>query len=70
MLLEGVREIWIEYPKGGSGGGGKGNGVPKERMIPKMFLRGDSVIIVMANPAGAARSSKSDEEGVTKMEES
>ena len=66
MVLEGVREFWLEYPKGGAAGS-KANGVPKERMIPKMFLRGDSVIIVMANPAGAARSTK--EEGNSKMDE-
>lgn len=56
--------MWMEYPKSGS----KAQGVPKERNIPKMFLRGDSVIIVMLNPAGAARKTK--ESGDSKMDES
>lgn len=64
MVLEGVREIWMEYPKSGS----KNQAVPKERMIPKMFLRGDSVIIIMTNPGGATRVAK--EEGDSKMDQS
>lgn len=43
MVLENVQEMWTEYPK---------NGVPKPktRFIRKMFLRGDSVILVLRNP--------------------
>lgn len=46
MVLENVREIWTER-------GRKGRGVKrarasnKERFIGKMFLRGDSVIMVV-----------------------
>ena len=54
----------MEYPKSGS----KNQAVPKERMIPKMFLRGDSVIIIMTNPGGATRVAK--EEGDSKMDQS
>lgn len=46
MVLENVREIWTEIPKG------KGKPVNKERFISKMFLRGDSVILVLPNPLG------------------
>lgn len=62
MVLENVKEIWTEKPKGG-----KGKGVNKDRFISKMFvplppthirypthayesvrfLRGDSVILVL-----------------------
>ena len=47
MVLETVCEIWTEMSKG------KGKKVlPKnrERFISKMFLRGDSVILVLKNP--------------------
>ncbi|PIG86894.1 small nuclear ribonucleoprotein Sm D2 [Aspergillus arachidicola] len=42
MVLENVKEMWTEKPKGG-----KGKGVNKDRFISKMFLRGDSVILVL-----------------------
>jgi small nuclear ribonucleoprotein D2 len=47
MVLEAVHEIWTEMSKS------KGRkAVPKnrERFIAKMFLRGDSVILVLKNP--------------------
>jgi small nuclear ribonucleoprotein D2 len=44
MILENVREFWTEVPKG------KGAAVNKDRFISKMFLRGDSVILVLRNP--------------------
>ncbi len=44
MILENVREFWTEVPKG------KGTAVNKDRFISKMFLRGDSVILVLRNP--------------------
>jgi hypothetical protein len=47
-VLEGVKEIWTEYPKAGKGK--KGKPITKDRMINKMFLRGDSVILVLKNP--------------------
>ncbi|XP_029123221.1 uncharacterized protein [Elaeis guineensis] len=49
MVLENVREMWTEVPKTGKG---KKKALPvnKDRFISKMFLRGDSVIIVLRNP--------------------
>ncbi|KAF0704361.1 hypothetical protein AaE_014979 [Aphanomyces astaci] len=46
-VLENVKEMWTEVPKST-----KGKGKPKnvERFISKMFLRGDSVILVLRNP--------------------
>jgi len=48
MVLENVQEMWTETPK--SSKGKKGKAVNKTRFISKMFLRGDSVIIVLRNP--------------------
>jgi small nuclear ribonucleoprotein D2 len=51
MILETVCEIWTEMSKS------KGKkAVPKnrERFISKMFLRGDSVILVLKNPNEAS----------------
>ncbi|KAL3475709.1 hypothetical protein BJX99DRAFT_154920 [Aspergillus californicus] len=42
MVLENVKEMWTESQKGG-----KGRAVNKDRFISKMFLRGDSVILVL-----------------------
>ena len=39
MVLENVKEIWNESSQ------------HKDRYIGKMFLRGDNVVIVLANPA-------------------
>jgi small nuclear ribonucleoprotein D2 len=49
MVLENVKEMWTESPKTGKG---KAKALPvnKDRYISKMFLRGDSVIIVLRNP--------------------
>ncbi|CAG9462952.1 unnamed protein product [Pedinophyceae sp. YPF-701] len=45
MVLENVKEMWTEMPKK------KGaKPVNKDRFISKMFLRGDSVILVLRNP--------------------
>ncbi|KAJ1515421.1 Small nuclear ribonucleoprotein Sm D2 [Coelomomyces lativittatus] len=46
LVLENVKEIWSEKPKGKSG---KRKPVNKDRFISKMFLRGDSVILVVRN---------------------
>jgi small nuclear ribonucleoprotein D2 len=47
MVLESVKEYWRE----GGGGRGRGTkrrkGVERERHVSKMFLRGDSVILVV-----------------------
>lgn len=49
MLLENVKEMWTEVPKTGRGAKGS-KPVNKDRFISKLFLRGDSVIMVLRNP--------------------
>ena len=49
MILESVFELWTETLKG-KGKGKKARTKNNERHIPKMFLRGDSVILVIKNP--------------------
>uniref|UniRef100_H2YKQ5 Small nuclear ribonucleoprotein Sm D2 n=1 Tax=Ciona savignyi TaxID=51511 RepID=H2YKQ5_CIOSA len=48
MVLENVKEMWTETPKSGKGKK-KQQPVNRDRFISKMFLRGDSVIIVLKN---------------------
>uniref|UniRef100_A0A7S2GCZ6 Small nuclear ribonucleoprotein Sm D2 n=1 Tax=Florenciella parvula TaxID=236787 RepID=A0A7S2GCZ6_9STRA len=50
MVLENVKEMWTDVPKSGKGAK-KSKPVNKERYISKMFLRGDSVILVLKNPS-------------------
>jgi len=45
MVLENVKEMWTETPKNAQGK--KGRPVNKDRFISKLFLRGDSVILVL-----------------------
>ncbi|KAG0640591.1 Sm-like ribonucleo protein [Tuber magnatum] len=45
MVLENVKEMWTETPR--KADGKKGRPVNKDRFISKMFLRGDSVILVL-----------------------
>jgi len=52
MVLENVKEMWTEVPKAGKGKK-KAKPINKDRFISKMFLRGDSVILVLKNPLGA-----------------
>jgi small nuclear ribonucleoprotein D2 len=42
--LENVTEIWTDMPAGGK----RGKPVSRDRVISKMFLRGDSVILVVS----------------------
>ena len=49
-LLEDVKEMWTETSKGGKGKQ-RGTAVNKERFVSKLFLRGDSVILIVSNPA-------------------
>jgi small nuclear ribonucleoprotein D2 len=49
MVLENVKEFWTEVPRGGRGAKGS-KPVNRDRFISKMFLRGDSVILVLRNP--------------------
>ncbi|RWS13523.1 small nuclear ribonucleoprotein Sm D2-like protein [Dinothrombium tinctorium] len=50
MVLENVKEMWTEIPKSGKGQKKKAKPVNKDRYISKMFIRGDSVILVLKNP--------------------
>ena len=55
MVLENVKEMWTDAPKTGGGSGATKGGarrarVARDRFVPKMFLRGDSVILVLRNP--------------------
>ncbi|KAK1742229.1 small nuclear ribonucleoprotein Sm D2, partial [Skeletonema marinoi] len=54
LLLEDVKEMWTEYSKGGKSRSNRGTAVNKDRYVSKMFLRGDSVILVVSNPAALA----------------
>jgi small nuclear ribonucleoprotein D2 len=47
MVLQDARELWTEFPKGSKQGA---RPVEKDRFISKLFLRGDSVILVLLNP--------------------
>eukprot|EP00049_Salpingoeca_infusionum_P011949 m.211472 g.211472 ORF g.211472 m.211472 type:complete len:148 (+) comp15061_c1_seq2:243-686(+) len=49
MVLSDVTELWTEVAKGGKGTKRK-QPVAKDRFFSKLFLRGDSVIIVVSNP--------------------
>lgn len=53
MVLENVKELWTEVPK--SSKTKKGKPINKDRYIAKMFLRGDSVILVLRNPLATAK---------------
>lgn len=55
MVLEDVNEIWTEMSKSK---GKKAVSRNKERFISKMFLRGDSVILVVKNPHSNNNNSK------------
>ena len=55
MVLENVKEMWTEVPKTGKGKK-KAKPVSKDRFISKMFLRGDTVILVLRNPGAGASS--------------
>jgi small nuclear ribonucleoprotein D2 len=52
-ILEDVKEMWTETSKGGKGRA-RGAAVNKDRFVSKMFLRGDSVILIVSNPAALA----------------
>lgn len=49
LVLENVKELWTETSKvsKGKGNNKKGKPVSKERFISKLFLRGDSVIVIL-----------------------
>mmetsp|Transcript_57219 Transcript_57219/g.139510 ORF Transcript_57219/g.139510 Transcript_57219/m.139510 type:complete len:111 (-) Transcript_57219:1296-1628(-) len=58
LLLEDVKEMWTESSKGGKGKT-RGAAINKDRYVSKMFLRGDSVIIIVSNPAALAEKQSS-----------
>jgi small nuclear ribonucleoprotein D2 len=45
LVMESVREIWPETTKKGKAP------VNKDRFIPKLFVRGDTVVMILRNPA-------------------
>jgi len=51
--MEDVKEMWTETSKGGKGRQ-RGHAVNKDRFVSKMFLRGDSVVLIVSNPAALA----------------
>ena len=58
-LLEDVKEMWTETSKGGKNKGSsgtRGTTMNKDRYISKLFLRGDSVILIVSNPAALVAS--------------
>ena len=58
-LLEDVKEMWTETSKGGKDSHRRGTTMNKDRYISKLFLRGDSVILMVRNPAALVASSSS-----------
>ena len=67
MVLEDVTELWQETPKSskakaaaaaGEGKASTSKPVNKDRYISKMFLRGDSVILVLKNPKARSADTK------------
>jgi small nuclear ribonucleoprotein D2 len=55
--MEDVKEMWTETSKGGKGKS-RGMAINKDRYVSKMFLRGDSVILIVSNPAALAEGAK------------
>eukprot|EP01134_Creolimax_fragrantissima_P005553 CFRG5553T1 len=60
MVLEDVKEMWTEVPKKAKGQK-VARPVNKDRYISKLFLRGDSVIIILRNPGGGHQAPAADE---------
>jgi small nuclear ribonucleoprotein D2 len=53
--------MWTENSKGGKGKT-RGVAINKDRYVSKMFLRGDSVILIVSNPAALAGDGANKEE--------
>lgn len=49
--------MWTEQSKGGKGKA-RGTAINKDRYINKMFLRGDSVILIINNPSSSSSDTK------------
>ncbi|PAA53953.1 hypothetical protein BOX15_Mlig003102g2 [Macrostomum lignano] len=54
MVLENVKEMWTEVPRSGKGKK-KSKPINRDRYISKLFLRGDSVILVLRNPLASGK---------------
>lgn len=48
LVMEDVKEFWVETPKGKNA-----KQVHRDRNLGRLFVRGDSIVIVVKNPAGA-----------------
>lgn len=53
LVMENVKEMWTETPRLGKGKK-KAKSVNRDRFVSKMFLRGDSVVLVVRNPYGGS----------------
>ena len=62
MVLENVKEMWTEVPRPGKGQK-RAQATNKDRYISKLFLRGDSVILVVKNPTAVAASATAADSG-------
>lgn len=62
-LLEDVKEMWTETSKGGKESR-RGTTMNKDRYISKLFLRGDSVILMVRNPAALVSAASTSEEWI------
>ncbi|NWH79654.1 SMD2 protein, partial [Piaya cayana] len=49
IVLENIKEMWTEVPESGKGKK-KLKPMNKDRYISKMFLCGDSIIVILRNP--------------------
>ncbi|KAK2959339.1 putative Small nuclear ribonucleoprotein Sm D2 [Blattamonas nauphoetae] len=49
LIMESATEFWTENPKKGKGLK-KAKAGTQKRLLPKLFVRGDSVILVIRNP--------------------
>ncbi|NXF42265.1 SMD2 protein, partial [Nyctibius bracteatus] len=53
-VLQNMKEMWTEVPESGKGKK-KSQPVTKDRCVSKMFLRDDSVIVVLWNPLSTGK---------------
>lgn len=60
-----MKELWTETPRPGKGN--KAKPINKDRFISKMFLRGDTVVLVLRNPGAAQSGERAATEAVPAM---
>ena len=58
LVLENVKEMWTEVPRT-TKGQKKARPINKDRYISKLFVRGDSIILILRNPGAVV--AKADE---------